>query len=62
MSTSAVKIRAVPAAIGRRDALVAAALAAFLGVVMIYGVGFAHSGVIHNASHDVRHSNAFPCH
>jgi len=25
-------------------------------------VGFSHIDVIHNAAHDVRHSNAFPCH
>jgi cobalt transporter subunit CbtB len=25
-------------------------------------VGFSRIEVIHNAAHDVRHSNAFPCH
>jgi cobalt transporter subunit CbtB len=25
-------------------------------------VGFSHIDVVHNAAHDVRHSNAFPCH
>lgn len=62
MSTGAMKIRAASGASARREAILGAALAAFLGAVMIYGVGFAHSEVIHNASHDVRHSNAFPCH
>lgn len=37
---------------------------ALLGVVMLYGVGFAmgSNGAIHNATHDVRHSVSFPCH
>jgi cobalt transporter subunit CbtB len=25
-------------------------------------VGFSHIGAVHNAAHDVRHANAFPCH
>jgi cobalt transporter subunit CbtB len=25
-------------------------------------VGFSHIDVVHNTAHDVRHSNAFPCH
>jgi cobalt transporter subunit CbtB len=33
-----------------------------LGVLVIWGVGFAHLEALHNAAHDVRHSNAFPCH
>lgn len=46
-----------------RSATVMAALAAgFLGLFLIWGVGFSHIEVIHNAAHDVRHSNGFPCH
>jgi len=42
---------------------VAQALAAMaLGLFIIGMVGFASIDVIHNAAHDVRHSNAFPCH
>lgn len=37
-------------------------LAALLGVVVLGGVGFAHIEAVHNASHDVRHATAFPCH
>jgi len=37
-------------------------LAAFLGVFLLWGVGFSHIDVLHNAAHDTRHSNAFPCH
>ena len=36
--------------------------AVILGLAMIYGVGFAHMDVVHNAAHDVRHAFAFPCH
>ena len=34
----------------------------FLGLVILYGVGFAQMPEIHNAAHDVRHSQGFPCH
>ena len=37
-------------------------LAAMLGLFLIWGVGFSPIAVIHNAAHDTRHSNAFPCH
>ena len=36
--------------------------AILLGVVMLFGVGFAPVGVVHNAAHDTRHAVAFPCH
>lgn len=34
----------------------------FLGTVILYGVGFLHTSAVHNAAHDVRHSEGFPCH
>ena len=37
-------------------------LAALLGAFVLGGVGFAHISAVHNATHDVRHANAFPCH
>lgn len=40
----------------------AAALAAFVGVVLLFIAGFAETGVLHNAAHDSRHSVVFPCH
>ncbi|HEY9215609.1 MAG TPA: CbtB domain-containing protein [Ancylobacter sp.] len=36
--------------------------AALLGVFVIGGVGFSHISAVHNATHDVRHATAFPCH
>ncbi len=38
------------------------ALAALLGIFILYGVGFAGPTVIHNTAHDARHGFAFPCH
>jgi cobalt transporter subunit CbtB len=38
------------------------ALAALLGVFLLYGVGIAGPTAIHNAAHDTRHGIAFPCH
>ena len=39
-----------------------AVMAMALGLFVIGVVGFSHIDVVHNAAHDVRHSNAFPCH
>lgn len=38
------------------------AAAAVLGVVVLYGVAFAESQMLHNAAHDVRHITVKPCH
>jgi len=35
---------------------------AALGIVILFGVGFAPMDMAHNAAHDTRHSVAFPCH
>ena len=45
-----------------RRPLLQIAAAFLLGAVILYGVGFAHSAAVHNAAHDVRHTQAFPCH
>jgi cobalt transporter subunit CbtB len=43
-----------------------AALQAFfaiaLGLLVVGFVGFSQIDAIHNAAHDTRHANAFPCH
>lgn len=33
-----------------------------LGVVILYGAGFVQTSAVHNAGHDMRHSQGFPCH
>ncbi len=38
------------------------ACAFILGSVILYGAGFVSAAAVHNAAHDVRHSQAFPCH
>jgi len=38
------------------------AAAILLGIVFLYGAGFAHTSAAHNATHDVRHAQGFPCH
>lgn len=46
-----------------RSATAAAALfAAAFGLFLIWGVGFSPIDAFHNAAHDTRHSNGFPCH
>jgi cobalt transporter subunit CbtB len=42
--------------------VVQAVLAMALGLFIVGVVGFSHISAIHNAAHDVRHANAFPCH
>ncbi|MEE2761242.1 MAG: CbtB domain-containing protein [Pseudomonadota bacterium] len=39
-----------------------AAIGGILGAFLLLGVGFANPEIIHNAAHDTRHANAFPCH
>jgi cobalt transporter subunit CbtB len=33
-----------------------------LGLVVLYGVGFSTFERAHNAAHDTRHAQGFPCH
>ena len=46
----------------RAEVLKAALVALFLGVGLVYLVGFSHSDTAHDAAHDTRHSLSFPCH
>ncbi|MGD9509851.1 MAG: CbtB domain-containing protein [Geminicoccaceae bacterium] len=49
-------------AVNRSSVLAQVLLAAMLGVVLLFGVGFSHVEAFHNAAHDTRHAAAFPCH
>ena len=40
----------------------AATIGFLLGMFLLLGVGFAGPDIIHNAAHDTRHANIFPCH
>jgi cobalt transporter subunit CbtB len=33
-----------------------------LGSIILYGAGFLSTAAVHNAAHDTRHSQGFPCH
>ena len=46
----------------RTDTLTGVVLAALLGAFIVFMVGFSHIDALHNAAHDTRHSNGFPCH
>jgi cobalt transporter subunit CbtB len=46
----------------RAETWVAAVMAALFGAFLLWGVGFSHSDLLHNAAHDTRHSSGFPCH
>ena len=43
------------------DQLPALAVLMF-GLVVLYAVGFSNFARAHNAAHDARHANGFPCH
>lgn len=44
------------------ERFVAGILAVAIGSFLVFGAGFAHSSVLHDTAHDVRHANGFPCH
>ena len=52
----------LPAVKSRTAELIQAFAALALGLLVVGMVGFSHLDAVHNAAHDVRHSNAFPCH
>lgn len=39
-----------------------AALVFLMGAVLVFGAGFAHPEMLHDAAHDARHALSFPCH
>lgn len=39
-----------------------ALFAGVLGLILVFGAGFAQTQVLHTAAHDARHSAGFPCH
>jgi cobalt transporter subunit CbtB len=51
-----------PASTVDSNVIAQAVLAMALGLFIVGVVGFSHISAVHNAAHDVRHANAFPCH
>ena len=62
MTSTSATTSGTAATTGRLARVMPIGLAAFLGVFLLWGVGFSHIDVVHNAAHDTRHSNGFPCH
>ena len=50
------------ASLSTQERLATGVVALLFGVFLLFGVGFAHSDVLHNAAHDSRHAMTFPCH
>ena len=62
MNQSQAQVAHMPVAAAQVGRLSQALMAMVLGLFIVGVVGFSHIEIIHNAAHDVRHSNAFPCH
>ncbi len=45
-----------------RQAVLSAMTVAVLGAALLFVAGHAQSATLHDAAHDVRHANGFPCH
>jgi cobalt transporter subunit CbtB len=58
MTTATLQISALRTGESARTLLVAA----FLGLGLVFVAGFAPAAVLHNAAHDFRHAQNFPCH
>jgi cobalt transporter subunit CbtB len=46
----------------RASRLTATLIGGFLGVILIFGAGFAGPEILHKAAHDSRHAFSLPCH
>jgi cobalt transporter subunit CbtB len=46
----------------RASQVVSALMAMLLGLFVVGVAGFSQTDAVHNAAHDTRHSNGFPCH
>ncbi len=50
------------ASLSAQERMATGVVTLLLGVFMLYGAGFAHSNILHNAAHDTRHAVTVPCH
>jgi cobalt transporter subunit CbtB len=61
MSTTTTQSLSLPSV--RRSSIVSSLIGALLlGSVIVFATGFSGTSAAHNAAHDMRHANAFPCH
>ena len=59
-TTTAAQVSSVASNVISRPIQLAGAV--LLGVIILYGAGFVNTAAVHNAAHDTRHSQGFPCH
>jgi cobalt transporter subunit CbtB len=62
MSVQNTAATAKPIIVGQASKSLQAIIAICLGLIIVGFVGFSHIDVVHNAAHDTRHANGFPCH
>jgi cobalt transporter subunit CbtB len=56
-------MHAIPATVATEKVVRLPALAALaLGLLIVFGAGFASPAALHNATHDTRHAFGLPCH
>jgi len=61
MSTTTTQSLSLPSV--RRSSILSSLIGAvLLGSVIVFATGFSGTSAAHNAAHDMRHANAFPCH
>ncbi|NKM36397.1 CbtB domain-containing protein [Rhizobium laguerreae] len=62
MSVSATSTISTPIIANSAARILQAAMALCFGATIVGFLGFSHIEIVHNAAHDTRHANAFPCH
>ena len=63
MSSNTNQTQAIEPVSTLQQRVVAATVGGLFGIFLLMGVAFAGGGsFIHNAAHDSRHANVFPCH
>ncbi len=48
--------------VASRSSRLSAAFALAIGLLIVWGAGFANPAALHNATHDTRHAFGLPCH
>lgn len=61
MHTTSIQSHTLPA-VRSYSIVISLTSAMLLGVVILFATGFSETSVAHNAAHNMRHANAFPCH
>ncbi len=62
MTTSNLTTATLAPTTGANERLMAVALAALFGLGLVFMAGFSPAIAFHNAAHDFRHTQNFPCH